>query len=73
MKKLKTQFQIDNEKEQRKIAAEFLTMVAEGSSKTAITAFLRTKYGIHSNNTIHLIRIKYAGHVVKHREKKPAL
>ena len=24
----------------------------------------------HSNNTIHLIRIKYAGHMVKHRVKK---
>jgi hypothetical protein len=70
MEKLKTPRQIRTEIKQRKIAEEWLSMVTKGSSKTAVAAFLRKKYGIDSDTTIVNILIKYGGRIVKHRVKK---
>lgn len=70
MEKLKTPRQIRTEIKQRKIAEEWLSMVANGSSKMAVTAYLREKYEIDSDTTIVNILVKYGGRIVKHRIKK---
>lgn len=59
MERLKTDFRTKKEGEQKAIFEEFNLLVANGSMKTAATAYLRRKYNIQSDTTIVRIRKKY--------------
>lgn len=57
MEALKTDYQLEKERREEELYADFVTMMSvPGSRKTKVTKELMKKYGIHSPSTIYFIR-----------------
>jgi hypothetical protein len=56
---LRTDLQIQREKDHKAIAEEFISLVQSGMMKTVATRTIRKKWGIHSDNTVYRIRKEY--------------